>query len=328
MNPRLLLLSLLGLVLMSACSDSERPHEVPVSPSSLPDPVAVTPVDLRVTEVGDIYLELAWDDTSGQEAGYLLQTRSGADEDYVLLARLDPGVDEWEMEVEPDSTYAFQIAAFTSSSISDWSDPVQATALRAGYWEVTPGIFNQSCWGPYVSFSFGRANRYYSGGGTLTIEGPPEWNGGQDFVRVWHTYYIGCTGAGIASGDYHLTLDRGDRQHTATVTIDATMVLPLPEVTLDILPDRRVHASWSCEQADRYGLCWGPANEAGCHSVGTCTDTILVADEIDPINWLDVSASRDPINGQRSSSARGFTINWETEKVAPVKGQRGVVPGW
>jgi hypothetical protein len=277
------------------------------------------PADLHVVDVGDHYVRLAWADTASQEPAVFVEGRLDGATDFTLLALLEPGSLDWEGAVQPESTHVFRVAARVDTSRSAWSPPVTVTALRLGYWEVVGGVKNDACQGLDVFFRFGRANRFYSGGGLLTVAGPLGWNDDQVFQSAWNTYYIGFNGRGAVSGDYHLTLARDDRTFAADVTLDASLVLPLPEVDLETLPDRRLRANWSCAGADRYGICWGPVGQAGCQAVGACTDTVLVALEDDPVYWFDLMAYRDPVQGQEASSSRLFSVSWEKGLTAEAK---------
>ena len=86
--------------------------------------------------------------------------------------------------------------------------------------------------------------------------------------------------------------------------------MPLPAVQYEVLPGRQVQVSWSCEGADRYGICWGPQGMAPCFSAGTATDTLLVAWEDDLEYWLDVSAYKEDLGGQAASSSRFYTVEF------------------
>jgi hypothetical protein len=121
---------------------------------------------------------------------------------------------------------------------SAWTEPLEVTAYRLGYWEVTGGIHSSPC-SQSVFFRFGRANRFH----------PPG------------------------------TLTTATRQFTADVTIDADLTLPLPEVSLEQLPGRQLHAIWSCPMDDLY--------------------------------WFTIIAYADSLGGgQPAQSDRHFDVQW------------------
>ncbi len=216
------------------------------------------PADFRVLDVGDTYLKIAWTDTAGQNPIILIEGRLETEQDFCLKATLEEGIQEWETAVQPDSTYVYRIAAANSDSISQWTPPLSITALRSEYWDVSGGISNESCVGLSLFFRFGRAIRFYPRG-TPTITGPDDWNDGIPFQRDWSTFYIGLnSNYGVCSGDFRLFFGKDDRRFSATVTIDDSLVLPLPTVDIELLPERSIHATWSCDDADRFAICWGP----------------------------------------------------------------------
>ena len=310
-----LLAGLLVLIQINSCREIEPLDPVATSDpgEENPDQPLAVPVDLHVLDVGDTYLQLAWADTSGQAAAIVVEGRRAGVDSFSTWSTLPAGTAEWETEVQPDSTYEFRIAACDGDDRSAWTEPVRATALPLGYWEVTGGVNHQAPDCRSLFFRFGRANRFRPDGGTLTITGPDDWNDGNPYQRPWDTYYIGLTSRGTATGEYTLTYQTPNRFFTATVFIDATLVLPLPEVDVQVLPGRRVRATWSCEGAQSYAFCWGPAGEAGCHSAGTTTDTLLTALENDPVYWLDISAYCNDYGGQPARSSRFFEIELPEE---------------
>lgn len=308
------------MILLPACNQEiTQPAPPDSGPQEPPVPADLAaPSDLHVLDVGDNYVAMAWADTSGRHPATLIQTKSANGTGYSPLARLDPDQLEFEATIQPDSAYDFRAAFIASSDTSAWTPPLRVTALPLGYWDVTGGIRNDHCSGLDVFFSFGRANRFRPDGSLLTVRGPDGWNNQEVFQHEWDTSYVGFVGRGAVSGEYQLTYERSDKVFTATVNLDASLILPVPEIQGEILPGRRFHATWSCEGAEHYGICWGPRGMAGCFGAGTATDTTLVALENDQYYWFDLHASRGLVHGQKASAARLLLINWEAGVVTEV----------
>ncbi len=306
--------SVVGALLLTqlvSCSKFQPTNPVPYDGpgEELPADQLPTPTDLQILDVGDTYLQLAWTDTTGQAPAILVEGRLAHETDYSLWTILPAGTSEWDARVLPDSSYVIRIAARNTDGHSPWTEPVSATALAQGYWEVSGGVRNDTPGCRDLFFRFGRANRFRPTG-TLTIAGPEGWNDGREFQKTWGSYYIGLSSIGVTTGRYNLKFATVDRLFEAAVDINASLVLSLPEVQFEILPGRRVQAEWSCVGAETFGFCWGPWGRAPCVSAGTSTDTLLVAREDDPVYMLKVTAFANDLDGQPASSSRTFTIDF------------------
>jgi hypothetical protein len=109
------------------------------SGSSAPSPQAQTkthlgpvtaPEDLVATPVSAEQIDLSWTDTTAQEDGFEVEFKQGSDE-FAPLATT--GVNETTYQhtgLAPESTYTYQVRAFNSLGVSEYSDEATATTLE------------------------------------------------------------------------------------------------------------------------------------------------------------------------------------------------------
>jgi hypothetical protein len=303
----------LVLLVLVSCSKFETPLNpmpyVDEGPPLTADQLAI-PADLQVAEVGDTFLQLVWADTTGTPPAIVIQGKRTGESDYSLWHILPAGIQQWDAPVQPDSSYVFRIAARNAEGHSPFTAEVAATAWPRHYWEVTGGIHHQHPGYRSVFFRFGRANRFRPSG-TLVIRGPEGWNDDREFRQHWGSYYIGLNARGAVSGIYELEFTSGDRRHETSVYLNENLVLPLPVVQYELLPERQLAVSWDCPDADSSALIFGPLTGAPVVSVSV-RDTVLVFPEAGQEFILGVEAYKEDLQGQPASSG------WSTRLEYPI----------
>jgi hypothetical protein len=308
------------LVLVAACSKSGLPSDPMAYPDEGPalsaDELAV-PADLEVVGAADTFVRLSWSDTTGSLPAIVIQGRLQGDQDFSLWHIVPAGVQEWDAPVQPDSSYAFRIAARNGEGHSPYTEEVAATALPMHYLEVSGGVHRDGPCCTSVFFRFGRAN-FFSPPGTLTISGPAGWNDDRVFQSSWGSRYIGLNGRGAATGFYELEFQAGGRRFEARAFIDASLVLPLPSVDIEDLGVGRMAVSWDCPDADSFSFTFGPAQSGAVIGGTSSRDTVVVFEETAVEHILEVGAHRADLQGQPASSSWSTRLTYPLAAVTPA----------
>ncbi len=304
-----------SMILLFACASmvvgcgSDDPATGVVDPPMAP----AVPTGLQFLDIGEDYMLVGWDTAPVPAPGILVQERLAGEETWSEQAERFPGSLTWQVTVAPETTHEIRIAAVRDGVASDWTTPVAGTALSAGYWDVTGGIKTEGDGDLAVSFVFGGANLFRSGG-ALEIRGPVGFNGG-DVLRYvgFEEFAVELDDRGAPSGTYELSFaSEGGRRFAAEVLLDATLALPLPVVDLEVVPGSLVtlEAAWECAGADRARLCYGPALDMDCAWVATVGDSTLAFHGAQ--SALTLTGHRDPADPESDDPAdRQFAkVEW------------------
>ena len=88
------------------------------------------PTFLRVVEVTEHAIELAWDDTSFNEEGFYLERRVVDDGDFLQIADVPADSASYtDINLMSATTYEYRIYAYNRNGLSDYSNRIDGTTL-------------------------------------------------------------------------------------------------------------------------------------------------------------------------------------------------------
>ena len=93
-------------------------------------PPPADPSDLTATAVSSVQINLAWADNSDNETGFKIERKAGASGTYAQIGTVGANVTAYSSTgLTTNTTYYYQVRAYSAAGNSNYSDPVNATTL-------------------------------------------------------------------------------------------------------------------------------------------------------------------------------------------------------
>lgn len=90
------------------------------------------PSDLEASAASSSEIDLFWTDNSDNEEGFRIERKTGSGGDYSQVTTVDPDIESYrDSGLDAGTTYYYRVLAYTSDSVSDYSNEASATTVGA-----------------------------------------------------------------------------------------------------------------------------------------------------------------------------------------------------